>query len=221
MRTSRQVLLAPALLVGALAASAFAANAQVSTTADAAPPHTVPISTLIAAVARETGRKFVLDPRVQAKVTLAGENPASVTYDQLLTILDTYGFTTIDTGGYFRVVPLAEVRDAPLPLVSDNDTLPGDQYVAAVFHVRSLPAGWLIPILRPMVPQWGHLVAMPCDNSLIIVDRFANVRLLESIVKALDTGAPIKPPTCIVPMPRPWRSGGPLPPAPPPRRPAP
>ena len=191
MRASRKISLAAVLLLGAVAASA-----QVSPTASGGPAGAVPISSLIATVAQKTGKKFVLDPRVRASVALVGEDPASVTYDQLLAILDTYGFAAIDTAGYVRVVPNAAVREEPLPLVSADETRPADEYVAAVIHVRSLPAAWLVPILRPMVPQWGHLVAMPCDNSLVIVDRFASVRLLESIVKALDTGAPVRPQTC-------------------------
>jgi general secretion pathway protein D len=203
MRTPRQVLLAAVLLLGAAAASA-----QGSAPAGAAHPGTVPLSSLIATVAQKTGRKFVLDPRVRASVTLIGENPSSVTYDQLLTILDTYGFAAVQTGGYVQIVPAALIRAQALPVVSGNGKLPASEYVTSVLRVRSIPAGWLVPILRPLVPRSGHLVAMPCSNSLLIVDRFANVRRLAAIVAALDTGAPIKPPSCIVPMPHPWYSRG-------------
>lgn len=209
MKTSRKVLLAAALLLGAVTA-----GAQVSPTTSAAPPPgSVPLSNLITTVAQKTGKKFVLDPRVRTDVTLVGEDPSSVTYDQLLTILHTYGFTAVETGGYVQVVPLAMVRMEPLPIVSGNEQRPDDQDVTAVIHVKSVPAGWLVPILRPLVPQWGHFAALPCANSLIIIDSFANVRRLEAIIKALDTGTPIKPPSCVVPMPRPWGSVGPRPPA--------
>jgi len=211
MKLSRQVLLGAALLL-----SAAAANAQVSSTPSATPPGTVPISSLIATVAQKTGKEFVLDPRVRADITLVGVDPSSVTYDQLLTILHVYGFTAVATAdGYVRVVPLAMVRMEPLPIVSDNEKRPDDEDVTAVVHVKSVPAGWLVPILRPLVPQWGHFAALPCDNSLIIIDSFANVRRLESIIRALDTGAPIRPPSCIVPMPRPWGAAAHLPPGPP------
>jgi len=105
MKTSRQLSLATVLLL-----SAFAAKAQVPPASSAAPPETIPISSLIATVAKNTGRKFVLDPRVRANVALIGEEPSSVTYDELLTILDTYGFMAVETGGYVRVVP--QCRDA-------------------------------------------------------------------------------------------------------------
>lgn len=209
MRTSRPIRLGAALLLTSLAA-----HAQVSPASDAAPPGTVPISSLVATVAQKTHKKFVLDPRVRAEVTLIGEKPSNVTYDELLTILDTYGFTAVESGGYVRVIPNAMVRWQALPLVSGNEKRPADEYVTAVFHVRSIPAAWLVPILRPMVPQQGHLAAMVCSNDLIMDDRFANVRRIEAIVKAMDTGASIKTPACTFPMPHPWHSQGPLTPAP-------
>jgi general secretion pathway protein D len=194
MRTPRPTLLAAALMLSALAASA-----QVPPTPSAAPPDTVPLASLIANVAQKTGRKFVLDPRVRAEVTLIGEEPSNVTYDELLTILDTYGYMAVQTGGYVLVAPDAEARQEPLPFLTGKETLPDGEDVTAVIHVRSIPAGWLVPLLRPLVPQWGHLVALPCAHALILVDGYASVRRIETLVKALDTGAPVKAPGCIIP----------------------
>ena len=198
MRTSRHISLAAVLLL-----SALAANAQVSPTSGAALPGTVPLTSLIATVAKKTGRKFVLDPRVNANVALIGEQPSSVTYDQLLTILNTYGFAAVDIEGEVQIVPVAMVRYEPLPVISGNQKRPDSDLVTTVFHVRSLPAAWLVPILRPLVPQYGDLSAMPCSNDLIIVERFANVRRIETVIRAMDTGAPIKLPSCAIPMARP------------------
>jgi general secretion pathway protein D len=197
MRTSRQFPLAAVLLLGALTA-----NAQVSSASGAGPPGTVPLSSLIATVAKKTGRAFVVDPRVNANVVLIGEKTSSVTYDQLLTILNTYGFAAVEVEEEIQVVPVAMVRYEPLPAISGNEKRADSDLVTTVFHVRSLPAGWLVPILRPLVPQYGNLSAMPCSNDLIIVERFANVRRIEAVVKAMDTGAPIKLPSCAIPMPR-------------------
>ena len=196
MITSLLVLFAAVLLLVALAGSAQGAPAR-----DAAPAGTAPLSSLIATAAKKTGRRFVLDPRVNANVALIGEEPSSVTYDQLLTILETYGFAAVDRGGEIQVLPDAMVRYQPLPFVAGNEKVPDDEIVTTVFHVRSLPAGWLVPILRPLVPQYGDLSAMPCSNDLVIVERFANVRRIETVIKAMDTGTPIKPPTCAYPMP--------------------
>lgn len=65
----------------------------------------------------------------------------------------------------------------------------------------SVPAPLLVPILRPLIPQFGHLAASKCTNDLILVDRFANTKRLESIIQALDTGEPYKPEKCGEPAP--------------------
>lgn len=196
MKISRQILLA-----AVLALSALGASAQVVSSSEEAGPGTIPVSSLIATVAKNTGMKFVLDPRVRAPVTLIGERPSSVTYDDLLTILGVYGFVAVKSGGYVLVLPDALTRMEQLPVVSGNERLPDSQAVTAVIHVRSTPAAMLVPILRPLVPQWGHLAAEVCTNDLIIVERFANVRRMQAIIKAMDTGAPIKLPACPYPMP--------------------
>ncbi len=196
MRTSRQVLFAAVFLLGSLAA-----GAQGSSAGSGAPPGAGSLADLIATVAKDSGKRFVLDPRVRAGVTLVGENPSRVSYEELLTILDAYGFAAVQTGGYVLVLPDAAIRYQPLPFVADAKNAPAGEYVTAVIHVRSLPAAWLVPILRPLVTRAGDLSAMPCAGALLIVDRAANVRRLESVVKALDTGVPIKPPSCVMRLP--------------------
>lgn len=196
MKKSRQVFLGAALLL-----SGLAANAQVPSSSSAASPEAMPLSSLIATIAKNTGMKFILDPRVRAEVTLIGERPSNVTYDELLTILSAYGYVAVKSGGYVVVQPDAYTRMDQLPFVSGNEKLPDNQAVTAVIHVRSMPAAMLVPILRPLVPQWGHLAAELCSNNLIMVDRFASVRRMETIIKAMDTGATIKPPACPYPMP--------------------
>jgi hypothetical protein len=59
-----------------------------------------------------------------------------------------------------------------------------------------VPATPLVPILRPLLPQMGHLAALPCVNKLIIVDTFASVRRIQAIIDALDVGEPYTPEKC-------------------------
>jgi len=196
MRTSPPISLGAALLL-----AASLANAQPAQSGSEVSPGAIPLSSLIATVAKNTGKRFVVDPRVRASVTLVGEEPSSVTYDELLIILNTYGFVAVKTGGYVVVAPDADTRSEPLPVVSGNESLPDDEAVTAVIHVKSVSAAWLVPILRPLVPRWGHFAANVCSNDLIMVERFASVRRMETIIQAMDKGQPIKLPSCPSPMP--------------------
>lgn len=154
------------------------------------------IAKVIDIVARKTGKKFVVDPRVHAQVQIVGEELNRVTYPELLTILQLYGFTAIESGGYVLVVPQTNLRAMPLPLVSAKEVYPDSQYVSVVIPVANGPAGALVPILRPLLPPYAHLAAAICSNSLLMIDTYANVRRIESLIKSLDTGDPYKPAKC-------------------------
>lgn len=157
--------------------------------------NTVPISTVIAAVARRSGKKFIVDPRVQGDAVLLQDNPAALSYDDFLMLMNVHGFAAVTNGDYVRVVPDASVRQMALPL-ADGDKHPLAEYVTRVITVKSIPASQLVPLLRPLIPQQGHLVALPCTNDLIVVDTFGNTQRLEQIIKTLDRGEPYVPEKC-------------------------
>ena len=158
----------------------------------------VPLSRLIDTVSKKTGKKFVIDPRVHADVVLVGQDPASVSYSDLLTILITNGFVGLEEGGYVTIMPDANVRQQILPLVTGKEHYPDSTFVTAVIAVKNVPAAQLVPILRPMLPQYTHLAALPCSNRLILVERFAKVQSMRAIIDALDVGEPYKAEKCDV-----------------------
>jgi general secretion pathway protein D len=85
--------------------------------------------------------------------------------------------------------------------MSSGQTFPDAQFVDYIIPVKNGPAALLVPILRPLMPQYAMLAAAVCSNSLLIVDSYANVRRIETIVKALDVGTPYKPEKCEMPSP--------------------
>jgi general secretion pathway protein D len=163
----------------------------------------IPITQLIDTVARKTGQKFILSANVQAQIQMVGLDPNRVSYADLLTILDLHGYTAVESGGDVLIVPLGAVRDMPLPLASGKTTYPDSQYVSAIITVANMPAATLVPVLRPLMPTHGHLAAIVCSNSLLLVDTFANVKRLELLVKTLDVGDPYKPSRCEAPVAKP------------------
>jgi general secretion pathway protein D len=83
-----------------------------------------------------------------------------------------------------------------LPLATAKDSYPDGQFVTLVITVKNTAAPQLVPILRPLMPTYGHLSAMPCTNQLILVDNFANVKRLEKLIASLDVGTPYVPHSC-------------------------
>ncbi len=161
----------------------------------------VPLLTLLRDVAKKSGKKMIVDSRVRGNVQLIGEEAGNVTYGELLTILQVHGYTAVEGGGLVRVIPEARVRQSAPPLMVGTTAYPDAQYVAAVIPVLKVPAASLVPILRPLLPQQAHLAASVCSNTLIMVDTFANVRRIESLVAAIDSGDSYKPYRCEKPSP--------------------
>ena len=156
----------------------------------------VPISQLIATVAKKTGKKFILDPRVRGDAVVIGQEPAKVSYDDLLSILAVYDYVAIETGGYVTILPDANARQGRSPILSGKESYPDAEVVSVVITPKNVSAAQLVPILRPLIPQYGHLAAVLCVNKLLLVDRFSNVKRLQAIIEALDVGEPYKLEKC-------------------------
>ena len=52
--------------------------------------------------------------------------------------------------------------------------------------MKNISAAQLVPMLRPLIPQQGHLAAYPSGNMLIISDRASNVSRIMRIIQRMD-----------------------------------
>jgi general secretion pathway protein D len=146
------------------------------------------ISALISTVAEVTERNFIVDPRVKGKVTVISTRAmnADEVYQVFLSILKVHGFAAVPSGEVIKIVPDVNAKQDGIPTTSDESPGHGDEMVTRVIQVDNVTAAQLVPILRPLVPQQGHLAAYPATNVLIISDRANNVERLVSIVRRID-----------------------------------
>ncbi|MBL3526435.1 MAG: type II secretion system secretin GspD [gamma proteobacterium endosymbiont of Lamellibrachia anaximandri] len=146
------------------------------------------ISALIKTVSEHTGRNFVVDPRVKGKVTVISAHPMDKDefYQVFLSILEVHGFSTVPAGEVIKIVPDVKAKQIGIPTGTDSQELPGDQMVTRILQVKNVTASQLVPILRPLIPQQGHLAAYPATNVLIISDRRQNVDRLLKIISRID-----------------------------------
>lgn len=142
------------------------------------------IRAIIQAVSTVTGRNFIIDPRVRQEVTMISSTPMSpdAFYEAFLSILQVHGYAAVPSGDVIKIIPDASVRSFPTPLNAEG----GDDIVTQVIKVENVGAAQLVPILRPLIPQYGHLAAHPGSNMLIISDRASNVARMVSIIRRID-----------------------------------
>jgi general secretion pathway protein D len=151
----------------------------------------VELAPLLQRVERASGKRFLVDARLGTRIYLAGVEPNDVTYPVLLAVLRANGFAAFESEGYVNLVPDANIRfHAPL-LPTDDASIPADLYVTRVLATEHVPTAYLVPILRPLMPQSAHLASSQTGNQLIVMDRYENVRRITAIVRTLDVpGAP-------------------------------
>ena len=146
------------------------------------------ITQIAEAVAAATGKNFIIDPRVRAQVTMLSATPMSPAafYEAFLSILQVYGFIAVPAGNVIKILPDANARQFPAIDLPDHVSGTSDEIVTQVLDVKNVSAAQLVPILRPMVAQYGHLAAYPAGNILIIIDHASNVNRIMRIIQRID-----------------------------------
>lgn len=145
------------------------------------------INALIATVSEITGKNFIIDPRVKGKVTVLSSTPMSADgiYETFLAVLQVHGFAAIPAGEAIKIIPEVNAKQDGAPTRGELTVAP-DDVITRVIEVENVPAAQLVPILRPLVPQYGHLAALAVSNMLILSDRAANVIRLREIIRRID-----------------------------------
>ena len=143
------------------------------------------IDDFVEQVASISGQTLILDPRIKGKVSVISQAPLSLTevYQLFLSVMVTHGYSVIPQGDQVRIVPNAEAKTESV----SNSALSGpDALETRLLLVQHTPVAELIPLIRPLVPQYAHLAAVTSSNALIISDRRANIERLQGIIEQLD-----------------------------------
>ena len=175
------------LLPFVLAAALFAGSAHADVTLNLKDAE---INTLISTVSEVTGKNFIVDPRVKGKVTVISAAPMDkeAVYETFLAVLQVQGFAAVPAGSAIKIMPEVNARTDAGVLNRSGSGMPLDDVVTHVYALQNISAAQLVPILRPLIPQWGHLAAYPGNNMLLISDRAGNVARLAEIIAKLDNG---------------------------------
>ena len=148
----------------------------------------VDLMELLELSAERLKKRFIIDPRVQGQALLVNIDPKRLSYSDLQSILSVHGLVaTEESNGTVRIVPDANARQLPMPLLKEQRSDIGDhEMVTKVLDAGPLKATELVPILRPLLPQYAHLVGNANTNTLVIVARHENVRMIEGIIRDLQ-----------------------------------
>ncbi|OSZ74272.1 type II secretion system secretin GspD [Hydrogenophaga sp. IBVHS1] len=148
------------------------------------------IESVARTMAAITGRNVVVDPRVKGTINLATERPVTPTaaLNQFAAVLRLQGFSLVDTGGLYKIVPEADAKlQGNVVSAGRVSALPASNTVVTqIFRLNHESANNLVPVLRPLIGPNNTINVNPGNNSLVITDYADNLQRIGRIIAALD-----------------------------------
>lgn len=134
-----------------------------------------------------TGKSFIIDPRIKGNVTVISSTAmdADAIYELFLSVLRVHGYAAVPAGRVVKIVQQTLAKQSGNPLDAAN-IINSEELITKVIPVRNTPSAELVKILRPMIPQYGHLAGLTEPNALIISDHASNIARLMEMVKDID-----------------------------------
>ena len=144
------------------------------------------VSRAMAAILRQ---QFVVDPRVKGTMTLFSEKALAPheAYLNYLAALRGQGYTVVEVGGLFKVVPEADAKLQSGTVSVGDVNRRGDQVLTQIYRLTHESANNLVPVLRPLISPNNTINANPGNNTLVITDYADNLQRIGKIIAAMDT----------------------------------
>ena len=137
-------------------------------------------------------QQFLVDPRVKGNMTLYSETPLSTreAYSVFLATLRGLGFTVVEVGGLYKIVPEADAKlQTGTVSIGERPNRGGDQVITQIFKLNHENANNLVPVLRPLISPNNTINANPGNNTLVVTDYADNLARIGKIIAAMDTPA--------------------------------
>ena len=145
------------------------------------------IREFVTQVSTITGKSFIIDPRVKGNVTVISS--ASITapgvYELFLSVLRVHGYAAVPNGDVIKIVQQVLAKQSSNPKDFFNNQA-SEELITSVIPVRNSPAADLVKILRPLIPQYGHIAGIDSPNALIISDHAENVARMAKMIERID-----------------------------------
>jgi general secretion pathway protein D len=145
------------------------------------------IREFVTQVSAITGKSFIIDPRVKGDVTIVSNVDMSEesVYQLFLSVLQVHGYAAVQAGSAIKIVQtvLAKQNSNPQDFVAE---LESQELVTRVIRISNAPSEEMVKVLRPLIPQYGHIAALSEPNVLIISDHASNINRLVEIIQRVD-----------------------------------
>jgi general secretion pathway protein D len=149
----------------------------------------VDIQLFIKYISELSGKNFIVDKSVQGNITIISPTKLSEeeAYQVFESVLEVYGFTTVESGSVVKILPAARARSQNVEMLRDGvSNNPEDRVVTQLVALKYSSPEDIKKVLTPLVSPSSVLIAHVPSGMLIITETQSNVQKLLGIIEVLD-----------------------------------
>ncbi len=151
----------------------------------------VDVRSFVKSVGDMTGRMFVVDEKVEGKVTVVAPRiDRKNVYPLFVTILESVGCTVVsdDKSEVYRVVVRQEREVAAAPVVGASEATPLSGLITKIIRLEYVSAVEIQKILasRLGAGEGGSVAAIEETNHIVVTDTAASIRRIEKVISEID-----------------------------------
>ncbi len=148
----------------------------------------MPLTEFIAQVAEYTGKTIVLDPRMKNQdvtVFSSVSLDADGLYELFLTVLKVHNLGVVESDGVISIIDQPRLKQSGGP-VAAAEGQPAERLITQVVPLAHVSSSDLMKMIRPLIPQTGHISAIETPNVVIIADAARNMQRLATLIEQID-----------------------------------
>ncbi|RLC20115.1 MAG: hypothetical protein DRI57_05555 [Deltaproteobacteria bacterium] len=134
---------------------------------------------------------YIADPNVRGTVTIhtAGQLQKKDLFPVFFQILEANGLTAVKEGSLYKIVSL---RDAPrMPIASrfgqlGKEAPPGERIIIQIIPLKFISGQEITKLLTPFISAEGSIVTHEDSNTLLLVDKAANILKALKLIRVFD-----------------------------------
>jgi len=149
----------------------------------------VDIGVFIKFISKLTRKNFVVDTKVRGKVTIISPEKISVddAYKVFESVLDIYGFATVETGSVVKIIPAVNARgDNVDTRVARYAEQTSDKLVTRLIPLTYASSNELKSLLTPMLAKGSILLSHADSNMLIVTATLSSIDRLLKLINTID-----------------------------------
>ena len=148
---------------------------------------------LVKYMAETSCRNLILGgDELKGKVTIISHRPVPywTAFSAMESALATAGYTMVEVGGAYKVLPTSKASQAPVSVYEGTSIPATDRVVTQIFQLENTSVSDISSIAKELAGPQAKIIAYVPTNTLIITDSAYNIRRMWKVVGQLDVASP-------------------------------